>query len=505
MPGRQDALFIDISVIYPPEIPHSNARSAVGRWNGRSAPPRQVAYNDAFPGGAGRRKSGTEDDMSQKIIVVGAGVSGIAAGVELKQRGYGVTLLEKADYIGGRVNTFKKDGFVMERGASILPSKYVNIVNRLRAMKLDHLLQPGGSIVGFARGNQVHCMDSANMMVDGITTKLLSWSSKIAMIKMMIDNMRIAPTLSYEDGSLCSAFDTETAAAYCDRRLNDELKEYIVDGTLRGMLGTEAEINSVIDFFFSYNNVIGSKLYSMKDGMSTLPNALVQAAGLDVRLNTEVKEVVERNGRVSVTCADANGERTEEVDGVVITLQACYTHPLLPGFARHSLDFLKSVKYSTAISVNCPLSAPPPNQKAFVIQIPKSVHPDLFAIVLDHNKAPGRVPAGRGMASLYAMSRWSEKLYDEDDETVARLHLEAAERVLPHLADTVEFTNVNRWRNVIVYSAPGLYKEIGKFIAGLDPKSRIKLGGDYFSCSNMNTAFAGGERAARELAQTLGA
>lgn len=442
--------------------------------------------------------------MSQKVIVVGAGVSGIAAGVELKQRGYDVTLLEKADYIGGRVRTLKKDGFVMERGASVLPSKYTNITNRLQNMGLSHLLQPGGSVVGFARGKEVYYMDSARMAIDGLTTKLISWPSKLTMIKMMIDNLRIRPKLSYEDGSLSAEFDIETAAQYCQRRLNAELQEYIVDATLRGMLGTQAEINSVIDFFFSFNNVLGSKLYSMKDGMSTLPLSLVDAAGLDVKLNTEVKEILERNGRVSVTYADANGERTEEVDGVVNTLQACYTHQLLPGFPKHSLDFLKSVKYTTAISVNCPLSAPPPNLKAFVIQIPKSVDPNLFAIVLDHNKAPGRVPAGRGMASLYAMSHWSEKLYDMDDETVARLHIEAAERILPRLSDSIEFTNVNRWRNVIVYSEPGLYKETGKFIRGLDPKSRIKLGGDYFSCSNMNTAFAGGERAARELAQTLG-
>ncbi len=441
--------------------------------------------------------------MTQRIIIVGAGVSGIAAGVELKQRGYDVTLLDKNDYIGGRVRSLTKNGFTMEKGASILPSKYVHIVNRLQAMNLSHLLQPGGSVVGFARDGKIHCMDSARMMIDGITTQLISWPSKMVMIKMMLDNMRITPKLSFEDGSLCAEYDTETAAAYCDRRLNAELKEYIVDATLRGMLGTQAEINSVIDFFFSYNNVIGSKLYGMVGGMGTLPNALAEAAKLDIRLNTQVNEIVERNGRVSVSYTGPEGERNEEVDGVVMTLQSKQAYKLLPSFPKHSLDFMRDVPYTTAISVNLPLSSPPPNQKSFVIQIPKSVHPDLFAIVLDHNKAPGRTPPGKGMASLYAMSAWSEKLITMDDDTVVKLNLEAAETVMPGLSNLVEFSNVNRWHDVIVYSRPGLYKETGKFIAGLDPKSRIKLGGDYFSCSNMNTAFAGGERAAKELAKTL--
>jgi oxygen-dependent protoporphyrinogen oxidase len=441
--------------------------------------------------------------MSQKVIVIGAGVSGIAAGVELKQRGYDVTLLDRNDYIGGRVCTLNKNGFSMERGASILPSKYSHILTRLKAMGLDHLLQPGGSLVGFARGNKIHGLDSAHMMLDGITTKLISWPSKFLMMKMLLDNLRITPKLSFEDGSLCAEFDTETAAQYCDRRLNDELKEYIVDATLRGMLGTQAEISSVIDFFFSYNNVIGSKLFSMKGGMSTLPNAMAEAAKLDIRLNTQVNEVVERNSRVSVSYTGPDGERSEEVDGVIMTLQSKQAWKLLPTFARHSLDFMRAVPYTTAVSVNLPLLMPPPNQNAFVIQIPKSVHPDLFAIVLDHNKAPGRTPPGKGMASLYAMSKWSEKLITMDDEMVVKLTLAAAEQVMPGLSNLVEFSNVNRWHDVIVYSKPGLYKETGKFIAGLDPNSRIKLGGDYFSCSNMNTAFAGGERAAKQLAQTL--
>ena len=185
-----------------------------------------------------------------------------------------------------------------------------------------------------------------------------------------------------------------------------------------------------------------------------------------------------------------------------MTLQSVQAYKILPTFPKHSLDFMRSVPYTTAISVNLALSKPP-SSKAFVVQIPKSVHPDLFAIVLDHNKAPGRTPAGKGMASLYAMSSWSEKLITMGDDEIVRLTTAAAEHVMPGIADKVEFSNVNRWHDVIVYSKPGIYKETGKFIAGLDPKSRIKLGGDYFSCSNMNTSFAGGERAARELAQTL--
>jgi phytoene dehydrogenase-like protein len=41
------------------------------------------------------------------VIVVGAGISGIAAATTLSRNGYTVTLLEAGDYIGGRVRTVK--------------------------------------------------------------------------------------------------------------------------------------------------------------------------------------------------------------------------------------------------------------------------------------------------------------------------------------------------------------------------------------------------------------
>ena len=441
--------------------------------------------------------------MTQRIIVVGAGVSGIAAAVELKHRGFDVTLLESNNYLGGKAKTLTKNGFVMEQGASILPSNYTHIIQRLRSLNLTHLLQPGGSIVGFARGEEIHCLDSARLGLNALTTRLISTRSKLVMLRMVWDNLRIKPMLSYEDGSRAAPIDTESAADYCHRRLNGELLEYIVDATLRGLLGTQAELNSVVDFFFSFNNVIGSKLFTLAGGMTTLPHALVKAAGLDVRLRVTVDEVIERNGRVTVAYSTVGGTRNEEVDGVVMALPACCAARLLPGFAEESLSFLRGVKYTKAVSVNLPLCSPPPNQPAFVVQIPKSVHPDLFGIVLDHNKAPSATPPGKGMASLYAMSKWSEQLLTMDDRTVVELTLAAAEQVMPGLANLVEFSNVNRWNQVIVYSEPGFYRALGRFVAGLEPTSRIKLAGDYFSCSNLNTAFAAGERAARQMDQTL--
>ena len=96
------------------------------------------------------------------------------------------------------------------------------------------------------------------------------------------------------------------------------------------------------------------------------------------------------------------------------------------------------------------------------------------------------------------MSKWAEELIDQDDETVVAQLLAAADRVIPHLSDDVEFALVNRWNPVVVYSHPGTYKGLAQ-LNQYRPRKRVHLAGDYFSCSNLNTATAGGARAAREL------
>ncbi|HZH72630.1 MAG TPA: FAD-dependent oxidoreductase, partial [Mariniphaga sp.] len=49
--------------------------------------------------------------MKKKVLIAGAGLGGLAAGLRLAKRGFDVTILEKNHQAGGRLNQIKKDGF----------------------------------------------------------------------------------------------------------------------------------------------------------------------------------------------------------------------------------------------------------------------------------------------------------------------------------------------------------------------------------------------------------
>ncbi len=56
----------------------------------------------------------------KKVIVIGAGLGGIAAAITLRAAGFDVEMYEKNDKVGGKLNVLKKEGFSFDLGPSIL-------------------------------------------------------------------------------------------------------------------------------------------------------------------------------------------------------------------------------------------------------------------------------------------------------------------------------------------------------------------------------------------------
>ena len=54
----------------------------------------------------------------KKVLVIGAGISGLAAAKNLNDSGYDVTILEAKDRIGGRLYTDRSLGVPLEVGAN---------------------------------------------------------------------------------------------------------------------------------------------------------------------------------------------------------------------------------------------------------------------------------------------------------------------------------------------------------------------------------------------------
>jgi hypothetical protein len=66
--------------------------------------------------------------VSDKVIIIGAGLAGLSAALTLQEAGVEVEVHESSDRVGGRVATDLIDGFRLDRGFQLINAKYPEIV-----------------------------------------------------------------------------------------------------------------------------------------------------------------------------------------------------------------------------------------------------------------------------------------------------------------------------------------------------------------------------------------
>ena len=86
-------------------------------------------------------------EENDKIIIVGAGVAGLVAAIELERRGLKPIIIESSDNVGGRVRTDYIDGFQLDHGFQVLLTAYPEAQDYLNYRELDlRYFDPGAEI-----------------------------------------------------------------------------------------------------------------------------------------------------------------------------------------------------------------------------------------------------------------------------------------------------------------------------------------------------------------------
>ncbi len=437
-----------------------------------------------------------------KAIVVGAGIAGLAAGYRLTEAGFEVRVLEAESYVGGRMSTSRRDGFVLDRAASLLSHRYREMRRLAADVGVEDQLVDTHDEMGFLRDGRIHRM-RAHSRLDMARTGLLSPSSKLHAAKLLLDSRRLTRRVDTGDMSKAAGLDTKTLREYADRRVNAEVRDFVIDPTIRSLYGGTLDELCSMELAFLIRNFLGTGLMNAEAGVDFLARAI--AARLDVELDARVTGIEQDRAGVTVTWGRAGEpERAESAEVCVVAVTAHTMARLYPQLTAEQREIITGLRYSTLWNISIAVDTVPAERAVFV-QIPTSEHPDLTTIVFEHNKCPGRAPAGKGLLNTLWLTEWYEKHAHLDDDEVARESIKGLELLLPGIGDHVLFRHVSRWKPGLLMGTPGTWSALARF-HGLTPEdTRVRFAGDYLGGSTTNSALVSGERAARTLAERFGA
>ncbi len=468
-----------------------------------------------------------------RIVVIGGGITGLAAAHRLVERGRSVQpfrevlLLEAEPRLGGLISTTQRDGFIVESGPDAFITNKPWALDLIRELGLSERLigtNPRRRRTYAVRGAALHPLpEGFFLLAPGrirpfLRSRLLSWRGKTrALLDLVLPRER-----SDADESL---------ASFVRRRLGQEalarLAQPMIGGiytadperlslraTFPQFLEMEAQHGSVIRALRRErlatapgNHAVSGARYglfaSLDDGLQVLVDALAERLpGGAVRLSTPVAGIARAGARWAVQLNDG---ATVRADGVILTTPACQAARLLQNLDPEIARELEAIPYASSLTVNLAYRrahvAHPLDGFGFVV--PSCEGRSIVACSFSSVKFPNRAPPRHVLLRVFAGGALQPEAFEWDDRTLLTA-------VLRDLGELLGIRSAPLWSRVARHprSMPqyhvGHLRRVDALDLSLRRWSTLKLAGNAYRGIGIPDSIRSGEAAATALLTELG-
>jgi len=400
-----------------------------------------------------------------RVLILGAGVTGLSTGCSLKLRGQRPTVIESSGAAGGAVRTREEGGFLAEAGPNSLQIPSAQVESFLKktgaaARIVEPLPQAKRRYI--VRGGRPVPVPASPLA--GVASPLFSVRGKLRLAGEVFVAAR------GEDAA------EESVADFATRRVGREFLDYALNPLVAGIYAGNPHELSVRHAFprvwnleRHYGGLIRGaiklkrergrkgipfkpRMASFEHGMQDLPRALAGYLGGEaLHLGASLTSLTQNDhGRWQArwTGADGTEHAPPPFDAVVSTIPAYAQADLpLPAHLRRRLEPLREMPYppvSTLVlgyrrqDVRHPLDG-------FGMLVPEVEQRKILGVLFSSSIFPGRAPAGHVTLTVFIGGSRQPEL--ATDDPVAALHL-----AMPELKDLLGVTGEPVFRDFTYWS-----------------------------------------------------
>ncbi|MCA6362886.1 MAG: FAD-dependent oxidoreductase [Bacteroidetes bacterium] len=434
----------------------------------------------------------TQPETSFDVVVAGAGISGLAAAYTLQQAGLNVCVLERESRVGGRMSTDRVNGFVIDRGATILGNNFRHMRKLSEELQLKAMEQSFEFAFGLKAERKLHII-RPRRPYDLFRRGLLTLSSLPALLRFLGGMLRLGNSLLHGNSLHTAArYDDESIEAFLQKHGGHDLLSKILEPGLNGPMGGHFRQNSRLIVWQTFWNVLFHNVWAYRKGMDVLPEAL--AAKLQVRVNTAVARI--ETGKPCRVTLQSGEVITSKA--VVVALPGNIAAQVCKNLPADVEQTLSETAYGKMSIVHVMLSKRPANDAPGIGFYPLAG--EYCEIEAEHLRGKEFCPPGKGMLSLYFWDHAQEKVSALSDEALQEKAQSLLNRHFPDCAGAVEGMHIVRWTEGIARFPVGRLQQMAALRKRMQQWDLpLQLCGDYLDGIATESALATGVGAGEVL------
>lgn len=371
------------------------------------------------------------------IVIVGAGFTGLAAGLQLVEKGYPVTILEQDSEVGGLAGTFEINGTRLEKFYHHWFNNDKYVMDLIHELNLQHniLLRPTNT--GMYYANKIFRLSNP---IDVLKFTPLSLLDRIRLGLLVFKVQKIKDWRPLEN---------YTVKEWLIKLCGQKVYEVVWEPLLVGKFGPYAEVISAVWFWkklalrgSSRSKSGAETLAYYKGGFAALAMAMadkIKALGGNILMKTTVKEIKVEGNKVTGVLID-NGEILAEQ---VIATPAL---PIIADLAEKHLpiEYAKQLRRIPYLSNKClVLELSRSLSNTYWLNVNDPSFP--YVGVIEHtNFEPSSSYGGSHIVYLSRYLPRTDELYNKNSQEIYEFSLPYIKKMFPHF-DTAWVKNYYVW------------------------------------------------------------